>query len=1159
MTVAHERIHGLNGSAQAWYAAKLSSDSPRLVVICRDRNSALAFASDLRFYLPERRLVEFPGWDTLPFEAVPPQTFLSAERLRTLLTLTTTEPLSVVTSVEAICQRVLPRDLLSALSLEIHVGQEIDRDRFLGQLDACGFRRVSLVEEVGEFALRGGVIDLFPSTTTDPIRLELLHTVVDRIKTFDLNSQRSIGSHEQVLILPVRECIRFSALQNTQSLLAPALARIKERGREVEAPPREIAMVLNALRTDRDHPALELLQAIALKPLTTFFDYLDVDHSLIVLDDEIEVTQALDQFLAVVEEREARLLADQHLIPEKGDLYLSVDEVLTRIGQRRTISFDHFALQDSRELSPVPTQHLHTFGNSELSERLKAARATLTPLKPLYDFAHRFRKDGFRIAFVVGSTARSKRLKRLLLDVGLDAKLCPELGGDRWSTVADRYPLVILPGHLTHGVQLLKEKLIYVSESELFGERSYRRSKTTHRSLKRIMGSLAQLQEGNFVVHMDYGIGIYLGLKHLEIDGQGSDLVQIEYADSTLYLPVQNVGKIQKFSGPEGQNPNLDRLSSSRWKKTKQRVKQAVVSLAGELIKLYAARSVAEGWRFDPYGAEDERFADGFPYNETPDQLKAIEETLQDMAQVKPMDRLVCGDVGFGKTEVALRATYKCIQHARQVALLAPTTILVEQHKETFLTRFTEYPVQIGCMSRFYSAQQNRETLERLASGELDIIIGTHRLLQKDIQFRDLGLLIIDEEHRFGVKQKEKLKQLKRQVDVLTLTATPIPRTLHMSLLDIRDISIISTPPHDRRSIRTYIAPREESLIRDAILREIQRGGQCFYVHNRVLGIELITAELVDLVPEARFAFGHGQMPESELEKIMLRFLQREVDVLVCTTIIESGLDIPNTNTIFINRSDAFGLAQLYQLRGRVGRSARQAYCYLFVPHKAKLSREAQQRLKALQSLDDLGRGFDLAMRDLEIRGAGNLLGKEQSGNVLAVGFDLYSRILKEAVHHLRGDELSMEEIIEPEVRIEANAFIPDYYIPDLSERLILYQRLASLRSSDEAQELTLEIEDRFGGLGDEMLNLVSLMNFRSVLRRFGIVRADCGKAKVVLSFAPNAPIDGAKLAHLVQTKRERFKLGKGTILRILLKPEENEPDNIYRVVREVLEEVGKL
>ncbi|NMC62816.1 MAG: transcription-repair coupling factor, partial [SAR324 cluster bacterium] len=859
---------------------------------------------------------------------------------------------------------------------------------------------------------------------------------------------------------------------------------------------------------------------------SSLFDYLSPDTKIII-DDEIGVKNSLDTFQELIEERELRFKSERYLIPSKAMLYFSSEEVLGNISARDCDYIDQVNILEDDEEKSGKSVHITSLSNTELSTVLKTKIGSGNALSPLVSMISKWRRQGLSIAFVVSSPVRAERLQRYLLDVDLDAEILSKTGIS-WVNSPRRSPLVILSGFLNDGFRIPEKKICFISENEIFAERSYRQKKHSKTSLKKLLSAISNLQEGDFVVHVDYGIGVYKGLKQLNVDEVLSDFFQIDYADSRLYLPVQNIGRIQKFVAQEGQVPSLDRLGApQRWIKTKLKVRDAVASLAGDLIKLYASRNISKGWHFDIIGAEDERFADYFPYDETPDQLKAIEETLSDMASEKIMDRLVCGDVGFGKTEVALRAAFKCIQHAKQVALLVPTTILAEQHCRTFQNRFNEYPVKVGVLSRFYDARANKETLKKVASGEIDIVIGTHKLLQRDVQFKDLGLLIIDEEHRFGVAQKEKLKQFRRNVDVLTLTATPIPRTLHMSLLGIRDISIISTPPVDRRAIRTYIANYDENLVRDAILRELHRGGQCFFVHNRIGSIDLITAELSRLVPEARFRYAHGQMSEGQLEPIILSFLRGEFDVLVCTTIIESGIDMPNCNTMIIDRADMYGLAQLYQLRGRVGRSDRQAYAYFLIPESRKLGSEAQKRLKALQSLDDLGLGFNLAIRDLEIRGAGNLLGREQSGSVLSVGYELYSKILKEAILNLKGEELSLEESIDPEVKISSSAYIPDTYIPDISERLVLYQRLASLAYPEEAYEMADEIRDRFGPLPEEVENLIELMRYRTLLRGAGVLRVEQSPQKVTFYFSPRARVDAQKILNLVEEAPNNFKFSK--------------------------------
>lgn len=1109
----------------------LASKSPIITVICRNRRSAEELSRDAAFFCTSKTIINYPAWDTLPFEPVSPQTYLSAERLYALRMLQVSRPCICITSPEAVCQKVLPPELLQQMCFKLLVENEYQRDELVGRLNSAAYQRVALVEEVGQYAIRGGVIDIAPAGCRDPIRIEFYGNRIEAIRYFDFESQRSFKDIYEIEIIPVRELILFGGNQRFKSMLPLASDKIKQRCGELEIPLRESQAIIQAFEQDLILPGHELICATALSPLASFFDYLP-SKQLIVIDDEIKIDQRMDLMLEDVAGRAEQLQQEHIFIPNSDDMYITAAQFHDALDQFPCSFFDSIEVYTSEQLEQIESINIRSISNTELVTRLKTKVGTGKALQPLAQLIKLWRSSGWQVAFVVGSTQRANRLQKLLLDIDISARISEESGHD-WLTGSRRSPVIILLGQISKGFQLPTANAVFISENELFAERSYRSKARSNKTLKRLLSSLGQLKENDFVVHDNYGIGIYRGLKHLTVEGVAGDFLQIDYADSKLFLPIINISHIQKFAAAEGQQPTIDRLGSNRWLRTKERVKESVLALAGDLIKLYAARSIVPGWRFEPQGAEDDRFADGFPYDETEDQSAAIEATLADMASSKPTDRLICGDVGFGKTEVALRAAFKCTQHARQVAVLAPTTVLVEQHKKTFNDRFLGYPVEIRAISRFYPPAQNRKSLKDLAEGKIDIVIGTHRLLQKDVSFADLGLLIIDEEHRFGVKQKERLKQFRKNVDVLTLTATPIPRTLHMALLDIKDISTISTPPHDRKVIRTYISTYSDALIRDAIQRELQRGGQCFYVHNRIDSIGLLTEKLSELVTEARFAFAHGQMSENHLERIMQSFLNGEIDVLVCTTIIESGLDIPNANTIIIERADTFGLAQLYQLRGRVGRSTQQAYAYLIIPERRKLGNDAQQRLKALQALDDLGLGFNLAIRDLEIRGAGNLLGKEQSGNVLAVGFELYTKILKEAVMNLKGSELDLEEQIDPEIKINIAAFIPEHYIPDISERLIVYQRLAAIRSAQEASSLTEEIEDRFGPLPVEAQQLIEVMQFRTALKGYGVTKAECSEKRTVLSFSPRAPIDSEKILRLIQQSNKLMRFKRNHVLSI--------------------------
>jgi transcription-repair coupling factor (superfamily II helicase) len=1153
------RYRSLYGAGAAWVISKHTEEFPHLVIVARDNEHAEELLGDLSLLHGHNTVLLYPSWDTLPFEAPTSDAEVSAQRLAVRHAIRHRKDLLIVTTAEALVQRIIRYEHIEPRIASITIGQKISVPQLSALLKHAGYHHASLVEGVGEYAQRGFVVDFYPALSEYPLRVEIHSGVITKLRSFDTVSQRTHADSESCQIIPVREWIDLSPESASYHLLQGTLSAIEKQGKLHEVPPSELQETIKNFCEQHSFRGRELYAPFSL-PLVTFLEELPPRYK-IALADEIGCARTIDTHAERTQERYVRLKAEHYLIPSPEQLYATASEIALQSNERIVVSLGGLDTLESithAQATPVAVPHELL---TALAVTLKTALGTGEAFKGLEDAITLWRKKKSMIACVVGSTSRAERLQRILLDLSIDAPILSKtilawFGSG--SLLAPRPPVAIFIGHLSAGVHLNADRVILISEQEIFGERSYRKSRAPKTSLKKILNSLSQLKENDYIVHADFGVGIYHGLEHKTFDGEESDFLHIEYADSKLFLPVQNIGKVQKFVGAEGQSPSLDRLGSNRWVKTKEKVKQSVLPLAADLIKLYAARSVARGWRFEPYGAEDVRFAEEFQFNETPDQLKAIEETLQDMAADRPMDRLVCGDVGFGKTEVAIRAVFKAIQHRKQVALLAPTTLLVEQHYETFLKRFNGYDISIGVLNRFHAGEENKKTLARITSGDLDLVVGTHKLLSKDVLFHDLGLVIVDEEHRFGVKQKEQLKALKKQVDVLTLTATPIPRTLHMSLLGIRDISLISTPPTSRKVVRTYVAQHDEITIRDAILRELHRSGQVFYLHNRVQSIELTTIELKALVPEARFGFAHGQMSEHELEKIMHAFINREIDVLVTTTIVESGIDIPNANTIIIDRADTYGLAQLYQLRGRVGRGDAQAYAYLLVPKMRKVTAEAQQRLEALQALDELGVGFNLALRDLEIRGAGNLLGKEQSGNVLSVGFDLYSRILKEAVLHLKGEDIALDEIIDPEVKIGINVRIPEDYIPDVAERLVLYQRLSQVRTYDELVELQREMEDRFGPIGSEVADLIDLMRFRSVLRAHGVVKAEYKGGSLLLSFSPRAPIDPEELLKLSRIKPDKYRLGKNLSLTTAL-PLVKSPSELYREASKILHRIARV
>jgi transcription-repair coupling factor (superfamily II helicase) len=762
-----------------------------------------------------------------------------------------------------------------------------------------------------------------------------------------------------------------------------------------------------------------------------------------------------------------------------------------------------------------------------------------------------WQRDGTRLVLVAATDTQRDRLRVLLAGHAMEAVVS---GATFPQAIAasGRAPLV-LAGELTRGAWLPEDRLALVTEAEIFGERRQVRRGRRARPAD-VFSTLAELKPDDYVVHVDHGVAAYRGLRHMQVADTEGDYLHLEYAGGDrLYLPVDRINLVQRYVSADGGSPPLDKLGGTSWERVKAKAKESLLAMAHELLRVYAAR---EAHARRPYAAEDGLYAEfvaRFAFEETADQQRAIEEVLGDLGREKPMDRLVCGDVGFGKTEVALRAAFAAVLAGKQVAVLVPTTILAQQHLETFRARLEGFPVTVDVVSRFRTPAENRATLARVAEGRLDVVIGTHRLLQKDVQFRNLGLLVVDEEHRFGVKDKERIRALRATVDVLTLTATPIPRTLNMALSGIRDLSVIETPPVDRLAIRTYVTRYDEAVIRDAIVRELARGGQVFFVHNRVESIAQMARRLGEVVPEAKIAVAHGQMAEGALEKTMLGFMHGETDVLVTSAIVESGLDIPRANTVVINRADTFGLAQLYQIRGRVGRSHQRAYAYLLIPGEHLITADAQRRLRALQELDDLGGGFRLAAHDLEIRGAGNLLGKQQSGNIAAVGLELYTQMMEQAVRELRGDAVEPE--VEPEVQLGFPAYIPESYVPDVSQRLMLYKRLAGIRGVPDLQAIAEELEDRYGPVPPLVDTLLRVMELRRWLRDLRVVRVRRRGPNVVLDFDPATPVRVERLLDVIRGSRGRLKLTSGSTL--VVAPEAADHDALVAELRALLQAIA--
>ncbi|WP_432823281.1 transcription-repair coupling factor, partial [Trichloromonas sp.] len=994
-------------------------------------------------------------------------------------------------------QRVIPREVLAGLCEVLEFGGDYPREQLTDLLQRLGYNAVPLVEDRGTFSVRGDIIDIFPPSLARPVRLEFFGDTLEKLRPFDAASQRSDDRElERLELLPAREMVLAGDYLQSFS------RRLKERCDALELPRSQREAVLEEAREGLLSPGRQFLLPLTYGRLDTLFDYAPKGRWVIL--DPPAVDQAGDQFAAEVAEGEARMARREEPYVEAASMYLTPAELERELSLRRRQEFaslEVFRLQEDRQRYRV-----NALGNGDIHTRLREAGGGLAGLAAQL---RQWQEDGWRTLLVCHQQGQAERLLDLLEPEGVRPVFDP---GASLKTLKSK-DLVVTLGELPDGFRLPDERTVVVTEEEIFGQRVRRRPRKDARAL---LSSLAELKEGDYVVHADHGIGRYHGLQHLSMGPSEGDFLHLEYAGGDkLYLPVERIEKVQKYVGGEGQAPRLDKMGGGAWEKAKLKARAAVEELARELLKIYARREMSQGFR---YGRPDRVFREfeaAFPYEETPDQLRAIQEVLADMESERPVDRLVCGDVGYGKTEVAIRAAFRAALDGRQVAVLVPTTVLARQHFETFRERFKDYPVEVDMVSRFRSASEQKQVLERTAAGQVDILIGTHRLLQRDVRFKNLGLVVIDEEQRFGVSHKERLKKLRAEVDVITLTATPIPRTLHMSMMGMRDLSVIETPPVDRLAVRTYVTRFDDDLIREAILRELRRGGQVFFVHNRVQNIEAMADFLRTLVPEAKIAVGHGQMGEKALEQVMVDFIEGKDQVLVCSTIIENGIDIPRANTIIINRADCFGLSQLYQLRGRVGRSRHRAYAYLLIPGEGSLTREARERLRVLQDLTELGAGFRVASHDLELRGAGDLLGGRQAGQIAAIGFEMYAELLEETIHELQG--LEREEKVDPEVRLGLSAFLPEKYLPDPNQRLVFYKQLAAAEVVDELYDAADELRDRYGELPEPAVLLIEVMKLRVLMKQFKVELAEYDGRQLLFAFHATTPVPPEKILKLME------------------------------------------
>nr|WP_040879357.1 transcription-repair coupling factor [Marinobacterium rhizophilum] len=1105
-----KRIGQLKGSAQGYLAAAAARRHKGVtLVIAASSDAAARLASEVAFFDPEVELLSFPDWETLPYDNFSPHQDIISERILSLYRLPQLSRGILIVTAATLMQRIAPRQFIGGNSLLLDTGQRLDPSETRQMLSDAGYRAVETVYEHGEFAQRGAILDIYPMGSRLPYRIDLFDDEIDTLRVFDPETQRSIEQVEQVRLLPAQE-FPFDA---------SAIAGFRQRWRErFDVDPGRCPTyqdVSNGLTP----PGIEYYLPLFFDQSMTLFDYLP-DNTLVVCDPGLEA--AAGQFW---QEAQARYEERRHDIERP---LLAPEEVFSRVDEL-------FAA-----LKRLPRLVLHTdsSGNAagsldspfEEPPTLPVNAQSNQPMAALSNFLDNHPEP---VLFCAESAGRRESLLELFAEAGITTSSV-----DSWQDFQQRRPargICVYPLEL--GLNLPGNCQL-ITETQLFGQQVFQRRRRSRdkEQADQVIKNLSELRIGAPVVHLDHGVGRYLGLQCIELDGQQNEFLTLEYADNAkLYVPVSALHLISRYGGSSDENAPLHRLGTEQWSRAKRKAAEKVRDTAAELLDIYARRGAREGFSFGSPDAEYRQFSASFPFEETPDQTLAIEAVLRDMAAPQPMDRLVCGDVGFGKTEVAMRAAFLAVQNSKQVVILVPTTLLAQQHYDNFRDRFADWPVNVELISRFRSANQQAQVQEKLASGEIDIIVGTHKLLQGDIKFKDLGLVIIDEEHRFGVQQKERLKSLRAQVDILTLTATPIPRTLNMAMSGMRDLSIIATAPARRLSVKTFVRESDKPMIKEAILRELLRGGQVYYLHNEVKSIERTAEALKALVPEARIGIGHGQLRERELEKVMTDFYHKRNNVLVCTTIIETGIDIPNANTIIIDRADKFGLAQLHQLRGRVGRSHHQAYAYLLTPPTAAMTTDAGKRLEAIAQASDLGAGFTLATHDLEIRGAGELLGEDQSGQMQSVGFTLYMEMLEQAIQSMRdGKTPNPDAPLQhgPEINLRLQALIPDDYLPDVHNRLILYKRISNASNDAQLHELQVEMIDRFGLLPEPVKSLFRITALKLRASSLGIAKVDAGDRNGRIEFNPDTRIDPYKLVTLVQSQPRRFKLEGASQLR---------------------------
>jgi transcription-repair coupling factor (superfamily II helicase) len=1144
---------GLSGSEKAYLVSRIYNTYNRpVVVIVPSRKHGERFIEDLQFFIKSEEIpiLFFPPYNLLPYKDISYHNETSADRIRTLYSLITCDmPPLVITTAGAVMKKIIPKEKMCSYAELIAEGEDIDRDLLIEKLVSGGYERSVIVEEPGDYCVRGGILDIFSPFYPDPFRIELFGDTVDSLRFFSAFNQRQLKSISEAVIIPAKEAIVQKEDMET------LISSVFKQASKLDIPVARSRELLDRIKNNESFTGIESILSLIYRKLDTFFDYVP-ENALFVLEEENELDKDAKDLWELASENFKTARDEKKLCVEPETLFLKwqiVKDVLVSKKPLclRMLSIANDLIPDDQNSLSAYSVDVKIQNNTEIRNLLQYHTNQEKLLLPLSEWINDKNQAGFCTIITCSTKAQADRLTKLLLPYSITPYLMEHFNDIRHNNRKDTVYICI--GHVFSGFVWRDESLAIITEDEIFVAK-HRRRKQKQNIQTRLL-EVIDLKREDLVVHTEHGIGRYEGLAKLSINGATNDFLLIVYKDGDkLYLPVDRMNMISKYMGVEGILPVLDKMGGKSWLLVKKKIKKSVVKIAGKLLELYAERKVKKGYAFVNDDSLFTDFEADFPYEETKDQLDAINDVLNDMEQPTAMDRLVCGDVGYGKTEVALRAAFKTVSCGKQVAVLVPTTVLAEQHFETFTERFKPYPVVVECLSRFRSDRKQRDIIENLKLGKIDIVIGTHRLIQKDVGFKDLGLFVLDEEQRFGVRHKEKLKSLRSTVDVLALTATPIPRTLQLSMVGVRDISVISTPPEHRHGIITYICKFDNALVSEAIRKELKRNGQIFFIHNNINTIDAIAEKLKRLVPEVRLDIAHGRQHEKDLEKVMFRFINREIDMLVCTTIVESGIDIPSANTILVNRADRFGLSQMYQLRGRVGRSDEQAYAYLFIPDDSVMTKAAQKRLKVLMEHSDLGSGFQIAMNDLKIRGGGTILGVSQSGHIAAVGYDMFLKLMEKTVLEMKGEPVIEE--LDPEINVAMSSYLPEAYISDIDQRLSMYRRLAKIKDISDVIDVKNEMTDRFGALPAEASNLLLKIMLKVLSIKAGIKRLDLLGTKLTLGFSvPHMKHPGG-IIDMMNSKNKTFALGAGDILYVTLR--KDIPESLIAQTKNVLKEITK-